>query len=356
MDNKRLFIHIGTQKTGTTTIQSILSKYNNKLLGEGICYLGRFPEIARKVRGLTRFEPELVDELRDEASRNISLPKHKNIHTYVVSNEKFSGDKMISYRNAGLIASLLKETFEPFSFDIQIIVYLRRQDSFIESTYAQRIYSGAIYSFDEFMEHFDENDFHWNDFLKQYADVFGKENIKVKRFDRKYLPRPTSLIQTFGETIGSEILQNVTEGLVENSGFSRNALEISRITNQYLSKDEMRKLRDILKEIEIKGEKCVFLTNAERKEFLKIYEKSNREVALNYLNDQTGDLFSSPNFSSENPQHLQKELTMESLSMMLSEVILKMNDTLNKERLKVKNLESHKPFKKRIKNMLRNLR
>lgn len=354
MTTKKLYIHIGTQKTGTTTIQSILSKNNNKLLDEGICFLGRFPETARKVRVLSQEKPDLVGYLRNEVSKEISLTNNDKIHTYVISNEKFSGDKMISYRNAGLIACLLKEAFEPFSFDTHIIVYLRRQDTFIESTYAQRIYSGATYSFSEFMTHFTENDFHWNDFLQQYSDVFGKEKIIVKRYDKKYLPRPENLIQTFGEIIDSKFLQNISEGLVKNSGFTRNALEVSRITNKYLSKDEMRKLRDILKEIDVNGEKCIFFNNEERKKFLDIYAESNREVALNYLNDPSGNLFSSPDYTSRKADYKHRELTMDSVSTILSKVILKMNETIENERMKVQKMESQYPVKKRIKSIFRN--
>lgn len=331
MSEKKLFIHIGTQKTGTTTIQSILSKNNKKLLKEGICYLGRFAELAREIRVIKKPDSVLANKLREQVNARLTASRNKDAQTYVISNEKFSGEKMDSYRNAEAIARLLKETFEAFSFDIKIIVFLRRQDEYIESTYAQRIYSGSSLSFNEFMEHFDENDFHWNDFVNRYAEVFGKENILVHPFDRKYLPKKESLIQTIGEDIGSTFLQNYSGKIVKNKSFSRGALEISRITNQYLNKQEMRQFRDILKNSDLDGRKCIFFSSKERVNFLKIYEKSNHEVAAHYLNTSDDELFSSPKNLENNSDHEYEELTAESVAVLLSQVILDLNRDLKEK-------------------------
>ena len=151
MNRENLYIHIGTQKTGSTTLQTILSKNKQKLLKEGICYLGRFPKLARRIRTVARFDEPLADELKSEIRYTVDSNLKKGVRTYVISNEKFSGDKMISYRNAGAVAETLKHAVKELPFNVKIIVYLRRQDTYIESTYAQKVYSGYTGTFDEFM-------------------------------------------------------------------------------------------------------------------------------------------------------------------------------------------------------------
>ena len=355
MSTKKLFLHIGTQKTGTTTIQSILSRNKKKLLSEGISYLGRFAETAREIRVIESSDTELVEKLREEIEAEISFTKNWNIHTYVISNEKFSGDKLISYRNAGLIAKLLKDTLKPFSFEIKIIVYLRRQDDYIESTYAQRIYSGATLSFEEFMEQFDKKDFHWDDFLHYYAEVFGKENLIVKRFDKKYLPKKESLIQSFGESIGSEFLQHYSQEIIKNPGFSRDALEISRITNQYLDKKKMRRFRDILKKYGDSNKQCIFFNNQKRRQFLENYKESNRYVATHFLNDPSGVLFSEPEYPEDDTAHVYDGLTVEYVTLFLTRVILRLNEELEKEREKVRKMKAPGAGIKTLKTIYRKI-
>lgn len=327
---KTLFLHIGTQKTGTTTIQSILSKNKEKLLSEGIGYLGRFAKLAREIRVIEEYDEKLVNQLQEEINTEIDAIKNRDLHTFVISNEKFSGDKMISHRNAGAIAHFLKEVFDPFNFDIKIIVFLRRQDQYIESTYVQKVYSGSTDSFQEFLDHFNEMDFHWDEFLDLYANVFGVENMFVRGFDKKYLPHEDSLIQTFGTIIGSTFLQDYSGKVVRNEGFSRNALEIMRIANKDFKITEKRQLREILRESDLGGGKPIFFNNSDRQRFLANYNESNRQVTSQYFKNQTDPLFSIPKYPPECEEIKFESLTLETAVVSLAKSILALNDKLKK--------------------------
>lgn len=292
MSQAKLFIHIGTQKTGSTTIQHALEKHSNQLKKEGIVYLGRLTELAREIRCITKTDPALVQTLR----KNISQQIHDGgkAGRYVISNEKFAGNKMIGYKNTPVIAKTLFNALDPLGIDVKIIVYLRRQDDFLESTYAQRIYSGETLSFEEFFEKFDKTHFHWDKMVDSYAKYFGKANLIVKRYDEQYLPNKDSIINTFGICIGSNFLENYSQTEFKNQGFIRDTLEIERLANKSLNKKDVRLMRTLLREVGSKDlyERYSFFTMEQRKQFLEIYKHSNAKVAKEYFQNNSGSLFS----------------------------------------------------------------
>src|SRR5690625_7783419 len=96
---------------------------------------------------------------------------------YILSNEKFAGDKMVGYKNTPVIAETVFKALEPLDVNVKIIVFLRRQDDFLESTYAQRIYSGSTLTFEEFFKNFDTSHFHWDELVDSYADRSEERSV-----------------------------------------------------------------------------------------------------------------------------------------------------------------------------------
>ena len=66
------------------------------------------------------------------------------IERFVTSWEGFSGNPRLAYQNANAVASMLRESTK--SLDVRIIVYLRRQDEFVESMYTQTIHEGGSFA------------------------------------------------------------------------------------------------------------------------------------------------------------------------------------------------------------------
>jgi hypothetical protein len=355
MNRENLYIHVGTQKTGSTTIQTILSKNKQKLLKEGICYLGRFPKLARRIRIVSEFNEPLANELKSKIWHTVDSNPNKGIQAYVISNEKYSGEKMISYRNAGAVAETLKYAVEKLPFNVKIIVYLRRQDTYIESTYAQKVYSGYTGTFDEFMDHFGEDDFHWDQFIDRYAKVFGEKNLIVYPFDKKYLPESQSLIHHFGRTIGSEKLANYSDKAIANKRFSRNSLNIARITNQHLGKNERRRFREILKEHDEHLPNNTFFSTEERKRFLSNYRQSNQRVAEAYLNESGDKLFSKPDYSKIDAKRVDENPSTEELLASLAQITLNLDRKLREEREAMNKENKTYRFIKKLYSRLRRL-
>ena len=74
-------------------------------------------------------------------------------HRFAMSSEGFFGNLFKDYYNSEWISEFLSKVSA--GFDVRIIVYLRRQDFFIESLYTQMIHQGESYSFLDFVVNYD---------------------------------------------------------------------------------------------------------------------------------------------------------------------------------------------------------
>ena len=140
--------------------------------------------------------------------------------------------------------------------------------------------------------------------MSHYSDCFGKDNIIVRRYDKEYFPEPESLLLDFCNIIGinGESVELPSHHRNLNRGYSRDALEIARLSNEFLTTLEKGQLRSILQNVSIKQpfEKYTYYSKVERKGVLESYAESNACVAEKYLEDSSGFLFSSKDLSESN--------------------------------------------------------
>ncbi|HAC16933.1 MAG TPA: hypothetical protein DCE78_13460, partial [Bacteroidetes bacterium] len=186
MTKTPFFIHIGTWKTGSSTIQFNLHTVKSELEREGIFYLSKSDKMVvddAVIRSFTELNHDYILASRKKLSAILERKRALNpAMRFIASAEEFSGDPFSGFENSGEVARNVFEITKDLNLDIKIIVYLRRQDDFIESLYTQSIHLGGHKTFDEFISDFNEDAFHWDKLLNSYAGVFGKENIIVKRY------------------------------------------------------------------------------------------------------------------------------------------------------------------------------
>lgn len=352
----RLYLHIGTHKTGSTAIQESLRRAKSKLLSEKIVFLPIQPSF-KEIPRLSYLDKKIV------LSIQAFLQKYERIfskeHTFVMSYEDFSGNLMQGYRNAPIVARVLKEATE--GFEVFIVVYLRRQDTFLESIYTQTVHEGGSDSFEKFIANYDSLFFDWYFLLRSYADQFGKERIFVRRYDKKNLQDRNSLIDDFADIINSSALKQIEMQEIHNAGYSRDALEIARLCNPHLNIREKRQLRRIFQSSSAKlpFEEYEFLSFNDRKKILNRYSESNAKVAREYLKEKTGMLFSEPNTSAVRYEGLTPESVAKILTLaVISKPVLTDEELLCLKRLrKIESFFAQKiPFKSAIKRLLRQLR
>lgn len=186
-----IVLHIGTDKTGSTAIQKMLYWNRDSLKKEGYLY----PETgmmhydhARLSICLKNNDFNILNQLESEININ-------NTEHLILSHEGFyhlSSDQL-RYLNEFLI-SLKKGT-------IKVILYLRRQDEMIESGILQQIKTNRdaldsnILEELPYREHLD-----YFALVKKFDSIFGEENVVLKPYGKRFLPKDNSLLKDFLST------------------------------------------------------------------------------------------------------------------------------------------------------------
>jgi len=178
-----LYLHVGVHRTATSSIQAYLAQNIEALKAQGIVLPnGRGRHIG------------LVNKLYSDAAG-----ESDDARKFVISQAQrrgFARPKAVIVSDEDIA---LRPEITPFlplrdSFDIKVIVALRRQDLWLESWYFQNIKwqwndDLAHLTFDEFMTKID--DFHWIDYdryLGMLEQAFGQANVFPFVFERSEMP------------------------------------------------------------------------------------------------------------------------------------------------------------------------
>ncbi len=188
----KLIIHVGTPKTGTTSLQTYLDKKQRKLRGKGILY----PHNLEKLQNPTApkhqwIEKNLVTthvEHLLENFKNIISQVKEDTHTIILSSEGFYNYWWdFPDESKSILCELSK------FFDTEIWVWFREPLSFIESFYKQCIRNpqiennpcyGKDLSFAEMLdiEWFSQH-LNYQGFVDECKSLFGKNNVSVFKYE-----------------------------------------------------------------------------------------------------------------------------------------------------------------------------
>jgi hypothetical protein len=183
-----VFIHIGAPKTGTTSIQHAMFRNADRLRRE---YSINYPSVALNHWAI--IIPYIAEEnyrpIRNHLLRGIGTRARfaamakayatgfkrdgTRYRTHVLSSEQL----LIADRDA--IAGL-RGFFAGLGLDVKIVVYIRHPGERLSSLVSQQLRGGET----------DLKSFVFRDMtapaVRAYADVFGKENIIIRRFGERY--------------------------------------------------------------------------------------------------------------------------------------------------------------------------
>lgn len=285
----KLDLHIGTHKTGTSALQACLSLNRDRLRNQGMVFLDCPHEKLKPLTRATQIEPSMVAAMKGFFDKQITNHSAR----YVLSWEGLCGDPYSGYANSPILAQTIQQASQ--GLDVRIIVYLRRQDDFIESLYTQRIHEGGSESFKDFIGRLNESMFNWQQLTDNFAALFGREKTVVRPYDNSILPTTTSLFEDFFSILGIDFESlRFNENLFsKNSGYSRQALELARQCNPWLQPQEQRQLRMLLRVISHKDpfQSYSYWTETDRATWLARYVDTNRQVARTYLENSPEELF-----------------------------------------------------------------
>lgn len=300
---KTLYIHIGTSKTGTTTIQTYCGINREQLKSKGVL----FPIMPYHYDRITKNRNGhfLYANIYENGVRNKEKEKQvlKQELDYIVDCFKDYDNILLSEesiwwatatRRKGLW-KYLQEHSQQNNYQVKIIVYLRRQDQFMMSRYNQIIKTDTGGGTQRFYEYFKDMNgkykcvMNYRQRLDYMAKFFPKENIVVKRFDRSYFYNG-DLNADFLHILGVEIDDTFAElPKDENLGISVQSGELKRVLNRLgtMTFAENQKLLQMLNECEVllpKREVSIMTTEHIEK-FMKKFIDDNESIAVDYIGD-----------------------------------------------------------------------
>ncbi len=305
---KTLYVHIGTPKTGTTSIQIFCKKNRKVLEKKGFC----FPNMPYRYQGKRKerngafltaaIKGEDGKPLLEEERARFSEGLNKIQELFQQFDNVILSDEGIWLRLKGRRKTLWKElkaAAERDGYGIKIIAYLRRQDDFTVSAWNQKIKVivpevDATQTWDDFSHKADCDGRYVNlDYyktLKDAADVLGKEHIIVRRYDRSHLK--DGLAQAdFLDALGLELTDEYKmDRVILNEKLSLNGCEIKRVLNgiEEISPKESRFFEKPLQDIAEESNReypSVLWSASDAKAFVARREEDNAKLAEEFIQD-----------------------------------------------------------------------
>lgn len=188
-NKERMVIHIGLQKTGTTFLQRSLDSHRAAMAAHGLIY----PQPAVGLKGSAGTAHHfLAHAVLDRRRGHTPAVSFDQLEHHIAALQAACADAATQPGGALLISS---EDFSLFRLrhirrlralfpdqDIRILVYLRRQDEWLEAMYGQVLKQGRSPEPDDFIE---QNRQHvdYAALLAPWAKVFGDSNLIVRTYE-----------------------------------------------------------------------------------------------------------------------------------------------------------------------------
>ncbi len=283
---KTFHFHIGSERCGSTFVQSFFNTpdVKNALVRFSIEFDIDIYYRLGELSPITGF-----DEKSFRAVRDATIVRHKEApHDSVFSTQELlfglAHDKGAANRCEAMcdIIEYLTDGFET-----RLIIVLRRQDTFIESLYNQQLKHGETREFMAFVEDLPLDNYRWDGVVGVFAERFGPDNVTVVPFERQVLASAdrANFIEAIFQALGLDMKVDISNLPIKNPSIPERALEIQRLANRLLSKDEAQSLAAHFMDNMPKqpGEKYRMFSDGARAELLQRFGQSNRRLFSTFL-------------------------------------------------------------------------
>ncbi len=282
-----LYLHIGTHRTATSSIQAFMVANWETLLARGILHpmrTGRHHAVFNSIFSGQNSVKQVSLDLQERARR---LPA--KIDSILLSDEdvctRHDLSQLAEFRN---------------DFDVKVIFALRRQDLWLESWYLQNIKwqwnkSLSHCTLAEFLARAEE--FHWIHYdrlLGHLDQVFGQENVLPYVYEKAQMP--DGPVAAFCNRIGLTDLSGMIPAPQLNSSYSPSIAEFVRRLPLDEAPDKYRaELESVAQGVDLQlaplaGDNNTLLIDYEtRMRILATHAEGNANIARRYFNRD--DLF-----------------------------------------------------------------
>ncbi|QKF79243.1 hypothetical protein [Campylobacter armoricus] len=230
------YVHIGTPKTGTTTIQYFLTQNTRLLESKNIIYPLSIESLYQhwELVNLCFEIYQNIDSFHkiieySDVFRKLSL----EILNHPNKSFLFSTEGLTWWVDDVKKIKILKGIFDNLGFNkVYIIVYLRNIYDFTLSMASQSVKENYTSPFDVFpWKYFKRHIFDYQFICKCYSEVFGKENMIVRLFDKNEFYQG-DLLKDFVHAIGLEWNNDFTVPIKQNKSMDLLGMELFKRINK----------------------------------------------------------------------------------------------------------------------------
>jgi hypothetical protein len=294
----RIFLHIGVEKTGTSSIQRFFRLNREALKKQSVLYssaAGNENHMAlaaaaqdEQKRDDLRIIYELdsplkIREFRMRLSRELAAEAaNSGCSTLVLSGEHCSS-RLTTAEEVETLIHVLRAV----SDDITVIVYLRRQDEFLCSTYSTDVKSGHTGPMRMPGPELRKNRYDYDLLLERWSGAVGREKIVCKVYESDKFPNG-DVVADFANVIGMASDRDYQQPKRINESLDIGTLEFLRLFNTVVPRFKDKRPNPLRGKIvqllqRVSDGPRPTLPSAELGEFMGYFRESNARVAEKYF-------------------------------------------------------------------------
>ena len=297
-------LHVGLPKTGTTTLQRALLSNADVLARAGLIY----PESGLQGIGHHTFAPAMVGDRPtfDWIERIDGETLLDDLATEISSSPSQTRTVLLSSEALGRVPDAAKQVFDGLAerlkpFQRRVVIYLRRQDHYLESHFNQVLKTGARRLTDAELDAITLADLDplldYDALITRYERFLAPSEIVVCPFEREQLQ--PDLLSHFIQAVGVGPIEPIITPPSMNERLNRNALELLRAAPADLRMvgPSFAALRDRLASYSARSGPTDYehlFTLQKRQQILDRYAAGNQAIAQRNCGREDGVLFKAP--------------------------------------------------------------
>lgn len=278
----RLIIHAGIHRTGSTALQYFLADNRTELALQGFAYPFDKPNHQDIAWALHRHKTS-----GDDLIARLHTLNRSTAHTVILSGEDFS-----LHQNLDWLDVVSRD------YNVECIVYLRRQDDWVMSWYNQHVKwpfnrEKSQASPQEFLSAIDE--FYWIDYerlLDRWTGALGFDSVTVGVVEKQQI---TDVVRHFADAVGLDTAPMTFGEARPNDSLPIHVLEIARHLGLFeMTRRERTVLNNALRTalLDKATDATTVYSPAERAALIERFAKTNRAVAQRFFGRD--ELFKAP--------------------------------------------------------------
>jgi hypothetical protein len=174
-----------------------------------------------------------LQEFRANFQRDLAAELEGRAYAKVIMSNEHCSTRLTSDHEVEYLRDVLKRHFD----NIYIVVYIRRQDDYLLSSYSTHVKNGATEAAslpqdEKEMARYD----HWQ-LVSRWARVFGRDRLICRKYERSSLVGG-SIEDDFLSAIGIDTNLGFERQATWNESLDASALEFLRLLNKYTSLEE----------------------------------------------------------------------------------------------------------------------